>query len=116
MLLIALLACRMSVAAELFLFRGEFIYIIPSGMSDEMVRHAGRGDWQQFPEYTRYLDTDSDGEHDLLAVAFGAQSGHGAQLRYRLQQAADGTPKLGRWYWGVVTAPDQNHLFEEFNP
>ena len=81
-----------------------------------MSAHAGRGNWQHFPEHTRRVDMDNDGEHDLLVVAFGANTGHAAQVRYRLLRASDGTPKLGRWFWGAVTAPDRARLLEEFNP
>jgi hypothetical protein len=116
MVLLAIcVVCSGSSAADLFLFRGEFVYIVPCAMSDEMTRIVGRSDWKHFPEHTRYLDIDSDGERGLV-VAFGATSGHGAQLRYRLQVDADGTPRLGPWYWSVVMAPDGSHLFEEFNP
>jgi len=103
------------VAADLFLFRGEFIYIIPRVLGDEMARLAGRSEWQQFPQHTRYLDPDGDGRAEFVAVAFGASAG-GAQVRYRLRYADDGTPQLGRWYWGVVTDPQGNRLFEQFNP
>ena len=105
-----------SVAADVFLFRGDFIYIIPSVVSDEMTRFASRGEWKHFSEHTRYLDLDEDGERDLVVAAFGAPTGYGAQLRYRLLQDQDGTPRLGRWYWAVVTAPDGSRAFEEFNP
>lgn len=114
-LLIAV-TCAASMATDLFLFRGEFIYIIPRVVSQEMVRVAGRGDWKHFAEHTRYLDVDNDGERDFIAVAFGATSGHGVQIRYRLRRDEDGTPRLGRWYWAVVAAPDGSRMLEEFNP
>ena len=114
--LLAVGVCVTSAAADLLLFRGEFIYIIPREMSDEMTRFAGRSDWKQFPEHTRYLDVDNDGESEFVAIAFGASTGHAAQLRYRLRKDGDGTSKLGRWYWAVVTAPDGTREFEEFNP
>ena len=103
-------------ASDLFLFRGEFIYIIPRALSDEMVQLAQRDQWKHFPQHTRYLDLDGDGSHELVAAAFGASSGHGAQVRYRLRQASDGSSRLGRWYWAVVTAPDGDRLLELFNP
>lgn len=103
------------VAADVFLFRGEYIYIIPRVLGDEMARVAGRNEWQQFSQHTRYLDLDGDGSEEIIAVAFGASSGHGAQVRYRLRYLDDGTPRLGRWYWGVVTDPQGNRLFEQFN-
>jgi hypothetical protein len=102
-------------AADLFLFRGEFIYIIPRVLGDEMVRLTGRDEWQQFSQHTRYLDLDGDGREEFVAVAFGASSGHGAQVRYRLRYLDDGTRRLGRWYWGVVTDPQGARLFEQFN-
>ena len=109
-------ACAVSSATDLFLFRGEFIYIIPRVVSEEMARVAGRGDWKHFAEHTRYLDVDNDGEQDFAAVAFGAPSGHGVQIRYRLRRDDDGTLRLGRWYWSVVAAPDGSRMIEEFNP
>ena len=109
--------CGVSAAASLFLFRGDFIYIIPRAVSDEMTRFAARDDWKHFTEQTRYLDVDDDGERDFVAVAFGTASGYGAQLRYRLRRDPDGTLRLGRWYWAVVmTVPDGTRVFEEFNP
>ena len=108
--------CGGSAAADLFLFRGEFIYIIPRVVSDEMTRVAARSEWKHFAEHTRYLDVNNDGEHDFVVVAFGSSSGHGAQLRYRLRVDTDGTVRLGPWYWSLVTAPDGARLFEEFNP
>lgn len=103
-------------ATELFLFRGEFIYIIPRALSDEMTRLAGRGEWKHFSEHTRYLDLDSDGDEEFVAVVFGASGGYGAQVRYRLRREADGTRRLGRWYWGAVVGPTGARLFEQFNP
>jgi hypothetical protein len=103
-------------ASDLFLFRGEFIYIIPRALSDEMTRLAGRGEWKQFPQHTRFLDLDTDGADDFVAVAFGATSGHGAQVRYRLRHTPGGGVRLGRWYWGVLVDPDGRKLFERFNP
>jgi len=106
-----------SVAAEqLFLFRGEFIYIIPRVLSEEMTRYAGRSEWKHFPDHTRHVDTDGDGEDDFVVAAFGAGTGHGLQVRYRLLRAPDGSLRLGNWYWGVLTAPEGDRLSEQFNP
>jgi hypothetical protein len=102
--------------AGTFLFRGEFVYIIPRALSEEMTRRARRAQWTHFPEHTRYVDVDGDGESDQVAAAFGASTGHGAQVRYRLRREADGEPQLGRWYWGVLTAPEGDRLLEKFNP
>lgn len=114
--LLAALCIHAAGAAELFLFRGEFIYIIPRVLSDEMARFAGRAEWKHFPEHTRYVDTDGDGENDFVAAAFGATTGHGAQVRYRLRSEPDGSHRLGSWYWGVITAPEGDSLSEQFNP
>ena len=103
-------------ASDLFLFRGEFIYIIPRTLSDEMIRLAGRGEWRQFPQHTRYLDLDADGTDEYVAVAFGATTGHGVQVRYRLRTAPDGSVRLGRWYWGVIVDTGGERVFEQFNP
>ena len=108
--------CATSAAADLLLFRGDFIYVIPREVSDEMVGFAARGEWKHFPEHTRFVDADGDGERDFVAVAFGATSGHGTQLRYRLRLDEQGELKLGRWYWAAVLAPDGARVFEEFNP
>ena len=111
------LACSPVVPAEdLFLFRGEFIYIIPRALSDEMTRLAGRGEWKHFPEHTRYLDQDADGEAEFLAAAFGANGGYGAQVRYRLRRGPNGERRLGRWYWGAIVGPDGKRVLEQFNP
>lgn len=114
--LLGLMAAMAAPAANLFLFRGEFIYIIPRALSDEMTRLAGRGEWKHFPEHTRYLDLDSDGEEEFVAAVFGASGGYGAQVRYRLRKAPDGSRLLGRWYWGAVVGPRGGRLFEQFNP
>jgi hypothetical protein len=103
-------------AAEAFLFRGEFVYIIPRALSEEMMRLAQRAQWKHFPEHTRYVDVDGDGETDQVAAAFGASTGHGAQVRYRLYREEDEGLQLGRWYWGVLTAPEGDRLLEKFNP
>ena len=103
-------------AEDLFLFRGEFIYIIPRALSDEMTRLAGRGEWKHFPEHTRYLDQDADGEAEFLAAAFGANGGYGAQVRYRLRRGPNGERRLGRWYWGAIVGPRGERMLEQFNP
>ncbi len=113
---VALVVSLAAPAAETFLFRGDFIYIIPRALSDEMTRLAGRGEWKHFPEHTRYLDLDADGDEELVAAVFGATGGYGAQVRYRLRRTADGSRVLGRWYWGAVVGPRGERLFEQFNP
>ena len=107
---------RVAAAEDLFLFRGEFIYIIPRALSDEMTRLAGRGEWKHFPEHTRYLDQDADGDAEFLAAAFGAKGGYGAQVRYRLRRGPDGERRLGRWYWGAIVGPGGERVLEQFNP
>lgn len=103
-------------AADLFLFRGDFIYIIPRALGDEMTRLAGRDEWKHFPEHTRYLDPDADGEAEYVAVVFGAAGGFGVQVRYRLRPGPGATHRLGRWYWCAMVGPGGERLFEQFNP
>ncbi len=104
------------VAAELFLFRGDFIYIIPRVLSDEMSRLAGRGEWKHFPQHTRYLDLDGDGVDGFVAAAFGVSTGHGAQVRCRPGRTPDRSVRLGRWYRSVITDPHGAALFARFSP
>ena len=101
--------------AEVLLYRGEFVYLVPDALAQRMLELASAGAWQIFPRHTRRIDRDADGEHDFIAIGLGATGGYGAQVRYRLHHESDAS-RLGRWYWGVLTGPDGNKVFEVFNP
>jgi len=103
-------------ASDLFIFRGDFIYLLPSEIGSQMVKYANRGSWRHFPEYTRYIDEDRDGRDDYVAIAAGAAGGYGLQLRYRLRRQANGTLLLGRWYWFIITDNSGETVIEKFNP
>ncbi len=103
-------------AGDLFLFRGDFVYLLPSEIGSQMVRFADRESWRHFPEYTRYIDEDRDGRDDYVAIAAGAAGGYGLQLRYRLRRRGDAQPTLGRWYWYIITDNTGETVFEKFNP
>ena len=52
-----------------------------------------------------------------FAIALGARAGYGAQVRYRLHHVPGAAgPRLGEWYWAVITGPGRERLFERFNP
>ncbi|MDX1514671.1 MAG: hypothetical protein R3174_13115 [Gammaproteobacteria bacterium] len=106
-----------AVVAEPIIFRGEFVYVVPENMADKMTELASKSDWKHFPSLTRYVDTDEDGSPDYVAIALGAEGGYGAQIRYRLSFPGAGTaPRLGLWYWCVITDDTGSKIFEEFNP
>jgi len=103
--------------AEAMLFRGKFVYVVPEDMGDKMTELAGKNSWRHFPNLTRYVDTDQDGKPDYVAIALGATGGYGAQVRYRLSHPGNGSePRLGSWYWCVITDDIGTKTFEEFNP
>jgi hypothetical protein len=63
------------------------------------------------------VDVDGDGRYDFIAIAFGAKGGYGAQIRYRLKFSGDQIePRLGSWYWCVITNSSGVKIFEQFNP
>ena len=98
-------------------YRAEHLFTLPVEMSRAMLAFGSPKDWRHFPEHTRYIDSDGDGEHDFIAIALGARGGYGAQIRYRLDYAPGRSEaRLGDWYWSVVTGPENERLFESFNP
>ena len=103
--------------AEAILFRGKFVYVVPENMADKMTELANKSDWKHVPELTRLIDADQDGRADYVAIALGAEGGYGAQIRYRLNYPGGGSePRLGLWYWCVITDETGSKIFEEFNP
>ena len=119
-LLFAGALCAVSVpeaAGQMLRYRAEHLFTLPVEMSRAMLAFGGPKDWQHFPEHTRHIDVDGDGEHDFIAIALGAPGGYGAQVRYRLRyDPGNGEPHLGDWYWSVITGPDRERLYESFNP
>jgi len=106
-----------SASAEAMLYRGKYVYVVPEGMSDKMTEVASKDSWKHFPDMTRYVDADDDGRYDFVAIAFGAKGGYGAQIRYRLKFSGDQIePRLGPWYWCVITDSSGVQIFEQFNP
>jgi hypothetical protein len=102
--------------AEVMLFRDGFVFLIPREVVAHLERYAPFGDWQQFPRFTRRIDTDGDGLDDFIAIALGARNGYGAQVRYRLRHAAvSHAEKLGDWYWAVITDATGKKVYEAFN-
>ena len=105
------------IRAQELRYRGEHLFAVPAETSEAMLAQAAPPAWRHFPEHTRYLDVDGDGEHDFIAIALGAQGGYGAQIRYRLRYETGSTEaRLGDWYWSVITGPGGERLFESFNP
>ena len=98
-------------------YRAEHLFTLPVEMSKAMLAYRDPKEWRHFPEHTRYIDADGDGEADFIAIALGARGGYGAQIRYRLYYAPDKSEtRLEDWYWSVVTGPHNERLFESFNP
>ena len=98
-------------------YRAEHLFTLPVEMTKAMLAFGSSKDWRHFPEHTRYIDADGDGEHDFIAIALGARGGYGAQIRYRLHYVPGrNAAQLGDWYWSVVTGPNKERLFESFNP
>ena len=98
-------------------YRAEHLFTLPVETSSAMLAFGTPKDWRHFPEHTRHIDADGDGEHDFIAIALGARGGYGAQVRYRLYYAPGRSEaRLGDWYWSIVTGPDNERLFESFNP
>jgi len=104
-------------SAEAMLYRGVYVYVVPEVMVDKMTEIASKESWKHFPDLTRYVDVDGDGGYDFIAIAFGAKGGYGAQIRYRLKFPGDQVePRLGSWYWCVITDSSAVKIFERFNP
>ena len=122
LLVIVVLAANLvfsSASAEAMLYRGVYVYVVPEVMVDKMTELASKESWKHFPDLTRYVDVDVDGDgrYDFIAIAFGAKGGYGAQIRYRLKFSGDQIePRLGSWYWCVITDSSGLKIFEQFNP
>ena len=105
-----------SASAEVLLYRGDHVYVVPQRLARKMLELASRDGWRHFNDMNRNIDLDGDGRSDFHAIALGAQGGYGAQIRYRVHEGAEpDTYRLGRWYWGIITAPDRTILMESFN-
>ena len=105
-----------SARADVLLYRGaEFVYFVPKVLGDRMLEIAPAPEWRHFPGFTRRIDGNGDGRDDFIAIAIGAADGHGVQIRYRLETNADARPRLGRWYWAVMTDSAGATVFERFN-
>ena len=104
-------------AAEVLLYRGQFVYVIPEIFAAKMLEVAGRDDWRHDAADLRRIDVDGDGASDFIAIGLGSSRGFGAQVRYRLRgdDSKGGEIRIGRWYWGVLTGPDGARLHEIFN-
>ena len=103
--------------AEALVYRGKFEFAVPEPMLDKMIELAPRESWNFYPQFTRQVHTDNDGAQDFIAIALGADGGYGAQIRYRLNHAANGgDAELGSWYWCVITDATGEKVFELFNP
>ena len=110
-----------ALAESSLLFKDDYAYLVPPSMRQQMLRLAPRKAWQLYPQYTRKIDIDEDGEFDYVAIGLGADGGFGAQIRYRLrhygpESIEEGGERLGHWYWGVVVGPAGNKVYEAFNP
>jgi len=111
------LLAALAAAAEPTIYSGKFEYVVPALILDKMIEFAPIESWKHFPELTRYVDADDDGASDFVAIALGAEGGFGAQIRYRLNHAANGgEAELGPWYWCVITDGSGERIFEQFNP
>ena len=115
--LLVLMLISSAALAEAMLFRGQFVYVVPEDMGAKMTELASKNSWKHFPHLTRLIDNDGDDRPDYVAIALGAAGGYGAQVRYRLSDQGNGSePRLGLWYWGVITDETGAKIFEEFNP
>ena len=113
----ALLVALPAAPAEPRIYSGKFEYVVPELMLDKMIEFAPIESWKLFPELTRFVDADDDGASDFVAIAFGAEGGFGAQIRYRLNHVENGgETELGPWYWCVITDGSGEKIFEQFNP
>ena len=115
LLALVVVAAGWPARAEVLLYRGEFVYLVPDALASRMLELASEEAWRIFPRHTRRIDLDGDGEHDFIAIGLGAKGGYGVQVRYRLRRDTE-TSRLGRWYWGVLTGPQGDKIFEVFNP
>ncbi len=103
-------------AAEVLLYKGDHVYVLPQRVARKMLELASRDQWHHFNDMNRNVDVDGDGQNDFHAIALGAQGGYGVQIRYRLHEDSEPDAyRLGRWYWGIITGPDRTILMEAFN-
>lgn len=115
----ALLAVSNAALADVLLYRGAHVYVVPDALATRMLELDGRGAWTHFPKFTRHIDSDADGAPDQVAIGLGSEAGYGAQVRYRVYppgESGGGEERLGLWTWGVVTGPGGERLLEVFNP
>ena len=102
--------------AEVLLYRGDHVYVLPQRLTTRMLDLARRDQWRHFQEFSRNVDADGDGVDDFHAIAFGAAGGYGVQVRFRLHPGVEtNSQRLGRWYWSVITGPDSKLLYQAFN-
>ena len=103
------------VTADVLLYRGEHVYLVPKVMGDRMLQVAPAPDWHHYPDFNRRIDSDGDGRDDFISIAIGAQGGHGVQIRYRLEQGTTSRERIGSWYWAVMTDTSGDRVVEHFN-
>ena len=116
LLLASCLLAASGARADVLLYRGEHVYLVPKVIGDRMLQISPSSEWRHFPSYTRRIDSNGDGRDDFVAIGIGNNDGHGVQIRYRLERPGDGSgERIGNWYWAVMTDSSGTTVFESFN-
>ncbi|MCA8966999.1 MAG: hypothetical protein KDC48_19115 [Planctomycetes bacterium] len=113
---VSTLLCALPLRADVLLYRGAHVYLVPKVLGDRILAIAPGTEWRHFPSFTRRIDSNSDGRDDFIAIGIGNDDGHGVQIRYRLERPGDGgAERIGNWYWAVLTDQSGNAVFESYN-
>ena len=74
LLALVVVAAGWPARAEVLLYRGEFVYLVPDALASRMLELASEEAWRIFPRHTRRIDLDGDGEHDFIAIGLGRRA------------------------------------------
>ena len=75
---VVVLAGSAGARADVLLYRGAYVYLVPKVLGDRMLLIAPGPEWRHFPDYSRRIDIDGDGQRpDLTHRLFGCHISRG---------------------------------------